>query len=118
MQYLMLIMEHRDRRQQRKPGRAEAERAQMTAWGETLARRGISKASESLKTLLSGVRITMRDGARAVVDGPFAESKEVVGGFFLLECDSKEEAVAIAGECPAAEWAIVELREVGPCDNP
>jgi hypothetical protein len=39
----------------------------------------------------------------------------MVGGFFLLNCASREEAVAIASECPAAEWATVEVREFGPC---
>ena len=50
-----------------------------------------------------------------MVDGPFAEAKEMVGGFFLLDCDSMAEAVAIAHECPAAEWATVEVRALGPC---
>jgi hypothetical protein len=49
------------------------------------------------------------------MDGPFAEAKEMVGGFFLLDCATREEAVAIAGRCPAAEWATVEVRETGPC---
>ena len=52
---------------------------------------------------------------KIVTDGPFVESKEIVGGFFLLECRTKEEAVAIAAECPATEWATVEVREIGRC---
>lgn len=117
MRYLLLIMEERDRRKGRTAERRETELARMVAYGEDLARRGINKASESLKSIFDGVRISVRDGARAVVDGPFAETKEVVGGFYLLDVASKEEAVAIAGECPAAEWATVELREIGPCSN-
>ena len=50
-----------------------------------------------------------------VIDGPFAEAKQIVGGFLLLTSDSKDEALAIASECPAAEWATVEVRKVGPC---
>jgi len=50
-----------------------------------------------------------------VLDGPFAEAKEMIGGFFLLNCDTREEAVAIAAACPAAAWATVEVREVAPC---
>jgi hypothetical protein len=57
----------------------------------------------------------MRDGKRSTIDGPFAEAKEMVGGFFLLDCNSKEQAIAIAAECPAAQWATVEVRELGPC---
>jgi hypothetical protein len=39
----------------------------------------------------------------------------MVGGFFLLDCRTREQAIAIAGECPAIEWGTVEVREVGPC---
>ena len=60
-------------------------------------------------------RIKVREGRAQVVDGPFAEAKEMVGGFFLLDVASRDEAVAIARECPAAEWATVEVREVAPC---
>jgi hypothetical protein len=59
--------------------------------------------------------VQVRGGKRSMVDGPFSESKEMVGGYFLLACESKAEAVAIAAQCPAAEWATVEVREFGPC---
>ena len=55
-----------------------------------------------------------RRGARTLVDGPFSESKEMVGGFFLLDCATREEAVAIAA-VPGRRWATVEAREFGPC---
>ena len=57
----------------------------------------------------------MRSGKARVIDGPFAEAKEMVGGFFLVDVPTREDAVAIARECPAAEWATVEVRETGPC---
>jgi hypothetical protein len=50
-----------------------------------------------------------------VIDGPFTEAKELVGGFFLLDVKTLEEALTLAGECPAAQWATVEVRETGPC---
>ena len=50
-----------------------------------------------------------------MLDGPFAEAKEMVGGFFLLDCKTQAEAVTIDAKCPAAEWGTVEVREVGPC---
>jgi hypothetical protein len=61
------------------------------------------------------VRVQVRDGRPSLTDGPFAEAKEMVGGYFLLTCKTREEAVAIAAECPAAQWATVEVREFGPC---
>ena len=71
--------------------------------------------SQSLKTDTSGARVRVRSDGPSIVDGPFAEAKEMVGGFFLLECETRAEAIAIARECPAAEWATVEVRELGPC---
>jgi len=56
-----------------------------------------------------------RDGRQDIVDGPFAEAKEMVGGFFLLDTASEDEALAIAAECPAAEWCSVEVRQLAPC---
>jgi hypothetical protein len=47
-----------------------------------------------------------------VVDGPFTESKEVLGGFYLVECASKEEAVAWAAKCPGAAYGTMEVREI------
>ena len=60
-------------------------------------------------------RIQVRGGKRIVTEGPFAESKEMVGGFFLIDCQSKDEALTIAAECPVASWATIAVREVGPC---
>jgi hypothetical protein len=70
-------------------------------------------ASNSLRT--DSVRLSMRAGRQSVVDGPFTESKEIVGGFFLLDCPTREQALRLAADCPAAEWATIEVRETGPC---
>ena len=59
--------------------------------------------------------IPITRGKPTLLDGPFAETKEMVGGFFLLDCETREQAIAIASECPAAQWATVEVRELGPC---
>ena len=57
----------------------------------------------------------MRGGKAVVMDGPFTEAKELIGGFFLLNCETREEALRCAHECPASEWATIEVRGVGPC---
>ena len=115
MPYLLLIMEEKDRRRNRAPGQARREYEQMAGFVQTLKGRGVHRASESLRPLAEGVRVAVRAGKRVVADGPFAEAKEMVGGFFLLDCQTREQAVALASECPAAEWGTVEVREVGPC---
>jgi hypothetical protein len=115
MAYLLLIIEPRGQREERAQEEAQRLYADMVRFGEGLKERGVLKAVESLQSDANGVRVTVRGGKRALRDGPFAEAKEMVGGFFLLDGVSREEAVAIAAQCPAAGWATVEVREVGPC---
>jgi hypothetical protein len=85
----------------------------MREFAAELKERGVLMASESLTT--DRVRVQKRDGRTSLVDGPFAEAKEVIGGFFLLNCATKEEAIEIARACPVVEWCDVEVRKVGPC---
>lgn len=115
MPYMLLIIEPAGQRRSRteQEGRALYER--MVQFAEDLKARGLLKGVESLRTDAEGVRVQVRGGKSSVVDGPFSEAKEMVGGFFLLDCKTKAQAVAIAAECPAAEWATVEVREFGPC---
>lgn len=115
MSYMLLIMEPPEQRR----GRTEAEGREvydrMVRFGAGLKERGLLLASESLKSHADAVRVQVRGGRRQVVDGPFMEAKEMVGGFFLLSCETREEALAIAAECPAAEWCTVEVRALAPC---
>lgn len=115
MAYLLLIVEPRGQRAARTPEEGQQAYAQMVRFAEGLKARGLLKAVESLRSDSEGTRVRVRDKKSTLLDGPFAESKEMVGGFFLIDCATKEQAIAIASECPAAEWATVEVREVGPC---
>jgi hypothetical protein len=85
----------------------------MLDYTESLKARGVLLASDSLRS--RAARVSTRAGRQSVLDGPFAESKELIGGFFLLDCATRDEAVGLAAECPAAEWATIEVREIGPC---
>ncbi|EER57551.1 YCII-related, partial [Acidovorax delafieldii 2AN] len=73
----------------------------MQRFGDGLRARGVLRASESLASTEQAVRLQVREGQARLVDGPFAETKEMVGGFFLLDCVTRDEALAIARECPA-----------------
>jgi len=112
---MLLIMEPHGQRQQRTEAEGRAVYDRMLQYSAQLKARGVLRASQSLLTDTEGVRVRVRDGRRTLVDGPFSESKEMVGGYFILDCATREEAVAIASEVPAAEWATVEVREFGPC---
>jgi hypothetical protein len=110
MTYMLLIMERAGRREQRAPGQKLAERDAMLEFQQSLKTRGVHLGSASLRSLADGTRVGKP------IDGPFAEAKEIVGGFFHLDVATREEALAIARECPASEYASVEVREVGPCN--
>lgn len=115
MPHLLLIHEPVGQRATRSEleGRATYER--MVRWGEDLKARGLLLAAESLASLDTAARVTAPAGKARVVDGPFAEVKEMIGGFFLVAVDARADAVALAAECPAAEWATVEVRALAPC---
>jgi hypothetical protein len=113
MSYMLLIVEPPGQRQERGREAGQADYDRMLVYTKSLKTRGVLVATNSLKS--AGTRLAIRGGKRTVVDGPFTEAKELVGGFFLLNVQTRDEALVFAGECPAAEWATVEVREIGPC---
>jgi hypothetical protein len=115
MSYMLLIVEDPGQRRTRSEAEGQAVYARMQRFGEELQAQGMLIAVESLSSHATATRVAVRDGRRQVLDGPFAEAKEMIGGFFLIDCKTHDEAVAIAARCPAAEWATVEVRAVGPC---
>jgi hypothetical protein len=115
MSYLLLIVEPLGQRAARTEAEGRALYGRMVEFGNDLRSRGLLVATESLKSTSDAVRVRKSGGRPVFTDGPFAEAKEMVGGFFLLTCDTREEALRIAEQCPAAEWATVEVREIAPC---
>ena len=115
MSYMLLIIEPVGQRALRTHAEGEAAYASMQQFGESLRARGKLKAVESLASTASAVRVSNDGGKTRLLDGPFAEAKEMIGGFFLVDCNTMAEAVAIARECPAAQWATVEVRALAPC---
>jgi hypothetical protein len=115
MSYMLLIVEPAGQRQTRTEAEGRAMYDRMVNFSETLKARGLLSLSQSLKDDARGARVNVRGGTTSVVDGPFAEAKEMVGGIFLLTCETREQAIAIAAECPVATSTTIEVRELGPC---
>jgi hypothetical protein len=115
MAYVLLVVEKAGDRAARPPSEGVVLYDRMLKFSDDLKRRGLLTMSQSLKTHVDGVRVTTRREKLIVRDGPFAEAKEMIGGFFLLQCDTRAQAIEIARECPAAEFATIEVRELGPC---
>jgi hypothetical protein len=115
MAYMLLVVEPPGQRSTRSDDEGRAAYARMVGFSENLKQRGLLTMSQSLKSDASGARVKVSENSTMITDGPFAEIKEVIGGFFLLTCETRAEAIAIARECPAAHWATIEVRELGPC---
>jgi hypothetical protein len=115
MAYALLIVEPVGQRQTRTEAEGRALYERMVRFSEDLKARGLLVMTQSLKSEAEGARVRVQENRSTVVDGPFAEAKEMIGGFFVLTCETRAQAIALAAECPAARWATVEVRELGPC---
>jgi hypothetical protein len=115
MTYMLLMIEPTEQRGTRTREQGQQVYARMQRFADELKAQGLLLGVESLASHKQAARVQVRDGRARVVDGPFAEAKEMIGGFFLVNCDTREQALAIAGRCPAAEWCTVEVRSLAPC---
>ena len=86
--------------------------AAMSKYNKSLTNAGVLLALDGLHPPSSGARVSFRGGRPAVTDGPFPETKEVVGGYWLIQVKSKEEAVEWASRCPGQDGDVIEVRRV------
>ncbi|HVQ58378.1 MAG TPA: YciI family protein [Solirubrobacterales bacterium] len=86
--------------------------AAMGRYNEELRKAGMLLSLDGLQPPVEGARVTFAGGKPSVTDGPFAEAKEVVGGYWVIQARSKEEAVEWASRCPAGENDFIEVRRV------
>jgi hypothetical protein len=89
--------------------------AAMMKYNEELTRAGVMLAGEGLQPSSKGARVRFDGAKRTVIDGPFAETKELVAGFWLWQCKSKEEAIEWVKRCPnpmPSEESEIEIRQV------
>lgn len=86
--------------------------AEMMKFNEELTKAGVLLALDGLQPPSKGARVRFAGGKATVTDGPFAEAKEVVGGYWIIDVRSKDEAVAWASRCPAGDGNMIEVRQV------
>ena len=86
--------------------------AAMARYNESLQKAGVLLALDGLHPPSMGARISFPGGRPKVADGPFAEAKEVVGGYWMIQVRSREEAIEWAKRCPASENEVIEVRQV------
>ena len=86
--------------------------AAMMKYNESLQNAGVLLALDGLHPPSMGARVSFAGGKAKVVDGPFAEAKEVIGGYWMIQVKSKEEAIEWASRCPGSPNEVIEIRQV------
>lgn len=112
MKYMMLIYANYSERQQLTPEEFRAEnqawldfRAEVQAAGVFVANDGLAPASDA-------TTVRVRDGKTLIADGPFAETHEQLGGYFMLDCENLDEALKWAAKIPGAKFGTIEVRPI------
>ena len=91
--------------------------AAMMKYNESLSKAGVLIALDGLHPPSMGARVTFEGGTSTVTDGPFTESKEVLGGYWMIQVKSREDAIAWASRCPGSENEVIEIRQVQEFDD-
>ncbi len=110
MQYMLLLYSAEDSGPQ--PGTPEqaAEMQEWFAYTEALSSAGALVSGEPLQGVDTATTVQIRDDRTVTTDGPFAETKEILGGFYLIDVDNLDDALEWAARCPLAPYGSVEVR--------
>lgn len=114
MQFALLIYESPDAFSARKKGVSDPYTSAWRAYHKALAESGAFVAGDPLEVPETATTITVKEGKRHVQDGPYADAKEQLGGFTIVELPSLDAALEWAARCPAASYGAVEVRPLAP----
>ena len=115
MRYMMMVKGNEDSEAGANPGPEVFEA--MGKYNEQLISAGVLLAADGLQPSSKGIRISDANGERTVVDGPFAEAKELIAGYWMIQVKSREEAVEWASRVPFFEGQEIEVRQVFEADD-
>ncbi len=111
MRYLLLIYEA-ERATDPTPEEAMANSARYAAFTADVRQRGLFRAGEALEPTNTATTVRVREGEVLTTDGPFAETREQLGGYYMIEAKNLDEAIAIAARVPSAKSGSIEVRPV------
>ena len=112
MRYLMLICVDESTGEALSPAEAEASMAEYGVFMEEMGKRGVLQGGERLRPTTDATTVRVRDGETVTSDGPFAETKEQIGGYFVVEGKDLDEAIEIAAKIPGARFGSIEVRPI------
>ncbi len=114
MQFLLLIYENEALRGDRTDDQNKAIYAEYMEFTKGIVQSGHFKAGDALQGVKTARTVRVRDGKTLATDGPFAETREQLGGYYLIEAKDMEEAIAIGARVPVAKFGSLEVRPVMP----
>lgn len=112
MKYLLMIYENEKRMEVQQTEEGRVMKSEYVAFTESIKKSGNFVAGEALQPTTTATTVRIRDGKRLTTDGPFAETREQLGGFYLVEARDIDEAIALASRIPGARTGSVEVRPV------
>ena len=112
MKFMLLI--HGDEQAMMRANSTNTLSPDFTAYNEALIKAGVMIAGDRLSPTTTATSVRIRDGKTEMLDGPYAETREQFGGYYLIEAADKEEALEWAAKCPAARAGTIEVRPVWP----
>ena len=112
MRYLLLIYGDEAAGADATPQDMEAMMGAYMAYGEAITAEGIMRGGDPLQPSTSATMVRVRDGETLLSDGPFAETREQLGGFYMVECDSLDQAIDAAKRIPGALTGSIEVRPI------
>jgi hypothetical protein len=114
MEYALLIAMDEQAYVALPPDEAAASTAAYEKFGAEMAERGVLRGGARLRPTTDATTVRVRDGQTLTADGPFAETKEQLGGFYLVEAADLDEAIEIASKIPGAQHGTIEVRPLWP----
>jgi hypothetical protein len=112
MRYALLICTDESTMAALSDQEGEALLAEYATFGEEMGQRGVLQGGERLRPTSDSTTVRVRDGEVVTSDGPFAETKEQIGGFFLVDCKDLDEAIEVAAKIPGARHGSIEVRPI------
>jgi hypothetical protein len=118
MRYALLIYASEQDWASQTEEQSQAQFQEYMAFTKDIVDRGIRQAGEALQPTGTATTVRVRDGETMTTDGPFAETKEQLGGFYIVECRDLDEAIEVAARIPDARSGSVEVRPIMELDMP
>jgi len=112
MRYLLMICTDEQSEQALTPDEGGEMMAEYAAWAEEMGARGVLRGGERLRPTTDATSVRVRDGEVITSDGPFAETKEQIGGYFVVDCPDLDQAIEIAAKIPGASIGTIEVRPI------